>query len=311
MNQSENERRVKMVDPNETPAPEMTDEEIIQQSLATENQGIPTQPQPTVPSEPQQQPNIQSEAMLNMSQQVSPNYWEITDLPSKFKLYPKGTRIMARPLKVLEVKKLSSLNEDNADFITNDILQRTVKGIALQDILIADKMCMIFWLRANTYRESGYVVKFDCPKCEKESQFHFSLDNLEIQYLSESYDPDKPITMLNGDKVQIKFLTIGDQIYLNKFKEMNSEAVQDIDEDLLQMARMIVSVNGEKKSLLNAYHYLITIDPKDFSYINTWFKKNGMGLKPWMNVECQKCGGTSPMGISFRPDFFIPEYNVE
>ena len=36
------------------------------------------------------------------------NYWDITGLPTGGLLYPAGTKIMGRPLKVLEVKKLTS-----------------------------------------------------------------------------------------------------------------------------------------------------------------------------------------------------------
>ena len=101
------------------------------------------------------------------------NYHEITDLPSKYRLYPKGTKIFARPLKVLEVKALASINEDNANYIINDTLSKTIQGITIDDLVVADKLYLVFWLRANTYRESGYVVDFYCRHCESESTYEF------------------------------------------------------------------------------------------------------------------------------------------
>jgi hypothetical protein len=80
-----------------------------------------------------------------MEQSNSPNYWAINGLPSNYLLYPKGTQILGRPLKVLEVKKLSSINEENADFIINDILKRTIKGINIDNLLVADKLFIILW----------------------------------------------------------------------------------------------------------------------------------------------------------------------
>ncbi len=90
------------------------------------------------------------------------NYLPIEDLPSKYRLYPEGTKILARPLKVDEVKLLASMDENNYNFVMNDILKRTVKGIDVNDILVDDKHFIIFWLRANTYKNSGYELEFFC-----------------------------------------------------------------------------------------------------------------------------------------------------
>jgi ribosomal protein S27E len=255
---------------------------------------------------------MHSEVMQNiMNPPTGANYWDIQGLPSKYKLYPEGTRIQGRPLKVLEVKKISSINESNADFIINDVLRRTIKGIEIENILVADKLFIIFWLRDNTYRDSGYVVDFKCPKCEKESNYHFELDNLEVKYLSDNYDPNKILTLPSGNKMSLRFLTIADELYLDRFKEMNSQAVGEIDSELLSLARMITSINGEEKSLIEKYHYIIDMNPGDFSYIGSYIEKFGMGIQPYMNVKCNDCGGTAQLGISFRSDFFVPTYKFE
>ena len=99
------------------------------------------------------------------------NFWEITDLPSKFKLYAPGTKILARPLKVLEIKMLSTLNTDNINFVLNDIIGRCVTGIRVEDICTADKLYIIFWLRANTYRDSSYSIDFVCPDCKAKGKY--------------------------------------------------------------------------------------------------------------------------------------------
>jgi hypothetical protein len=255
---------------------------------------------------------MHSEVMQNiMNPPTGVNYWPIKGLPSKYKLYPEGTKIEGRPLKVLEVKKISSINESNADFIINDVLRRTIKGIDIDNLLVADKIFIILWLRSNTYRDSGYVVDFKCPRCEKESNYHFELDNLETKYLADSYDPNKILTMPSGNKISLKFLTIGDELYLDRFKEMNSQVIGGIDAELLSLARMITSINGEEKSLIEKYHYIVDMDPGDFSYIGSYIEKFGMGIQPYMNIKCNDCGGTSPMGISFRSDFFVPSYKFD
>lgn len=237
------------------------------------------------------------------------NFYPIKDLPSKFKFY--NSKIMARPLKVIEVKKLSSLNDNNFNFIINDIISRAVKGIDVNKLFIADKIFLIFWLRANTYKDSGYTVDFTCPKCEKESTFHFELQNLEIQYVDDKYDPNKEITLPSGNKVKINFLRVEDEFKISRFQELQSQLLKDIDKELLSLACMIQTINGEIKDLLEKYYWMIEVDPVDYSYLNSYIEKYGMGVKPYMNVTCNKCGGIAPVGISFRSEFFLPSYSFE
>jgi len=91
------------------------------------------------------------------------NYWEIKGLPTRCRLYPNNTLIEARPLKVIEVKKLASINDNNADYVINDIIRRCVRVTGIKDsgeLFLADKLFIIFWLRGVTYRDSGYTVEF-------------------------------------------------------------------------------------------------------------------------------------------------------
>jgi len=236
------------------------------------------------------------------------NYWVIDNLPSRYKLYPEGTKIYGRPLKVLEIKKLSSINDTNADYVINEVLRKTIKGINIDDLYIADKLFIVFWLRANTYRESGYVVNFTCSKCETESQYHFEINNLEVQYLAEDFETNKELRLKNGDVVKINFLTIRDSLMIERFKEMNTKLFGEIDSELINIAEMVKEINGKNVNLLEKYKFILEMDPGDFSYISQYIENNGMGIKPYMNVKCEKCGGTAPLGITFHTSFLFPEF---
>lgn len=239
------------------------------------------------------------------------NYWKIDGLPSKGKFYPVGTEILGRPMKVLEVKKISSIGEENGDFVINDIVKRCITGIDVNELYVADKLYIVFWLRANTYRDSGYVIPFMCPKCEKKSEYHFEIDKLEVKYIEDDFGPDKELKMMNGDSITFDYLKIKDEIYIDRFKELNAQAMGEVDDELLSMAQMIKTINGKTPSLLQKYNWITGIEPGDYSYIKTYMEKKGMGMKPFVNVECKECGGTTPVGVSFREDFLIPEYKFD
>jgi hypothetical protein len=74
---------------------------------------------------------------------------------------------------------------------------------------------------------------------------------------------------------------------------------------------MIQTINGKAEELLDKYSYLISdkIDPHNFAYLVSYMKKfAGCGVTNIINVKCEKCGGDSQTAISFREEFFLPEY---
>jgi hypothetical protein len=285
-------------------APDISDEELIAKTL-----GVMEKESLRKAGITDDEPIVERDTFAGQTASTGVNFYPIKDLPSKFKFY--NAKIMARPLKVIEVKKLSSLDDTNFNFIINDILSRAVKGIDINKLFVADKVFLIFWLRANTYKDSGYTVDFTCPKCKKESTFHFELQNLEIQYVDDRYDPNQEITLHSGNKVKINFLRVEDEFKISRFQELQGQLLKDIDKELLSLACMIQTINGETKDLLERYYWMLEVDPLDYSYLNSYVEKYGMGVKPYMNVTCNKCGGMAPVGISFRSEFFLPSYSFE
>ena len=237
------------------------------------------------------------------------NYWLVNDIVTKYKLYPEGTEIYARPLKVIEVKKLASLSESNADFILNDILKKATRGLNVEEMYVADKIYLTLFLRANTFKDSSYVVNYMCPKCEKETSYHFGLDLLKINFLPDDYDPNTEYALNNKDKITIRFLKVKDDIEAGRFRESAGNA--EIDNEILTMACMIHTINGEVVPLYQKYLYLIELDAESFVDITSYIDTYSIGVEPVMNVVCDNCGGTSPMGITFHPAFFVPSRKFE
>lgn len=281
-------------------------------------ENIPEVKQPKI----KKQPEISAEELIkktieisssvrNMEPESDVNYFYIEGIPTNYRLYPEGTRIIGRPLKVLEIKKLATINEGNADYIINDILKRTIKGIDIENIYEQDKLFIIFWLRSMSYRDSGFVVDFKCPKCQKDSSYHFEIANLEVKTLSDSYDVNKILTLPSGNKISLKFLTVADEMKLDRFKEINDKTIGQMDDGLLRLAAMVQTIDGQEKSISEKYMFIIDMSPSDFSYINAYIEKFGMGIQPYMNIDCVGCGGRSQQGITFQPDFFVPTYKFE
>jgi hypothetical protein len=240
------------------------------------------------------------------------NYYVIKGLPSGGKFYPQGTEIMGRPLKVLEVKQLSAINEDNADNIINSILRKSVKGLPIDDILIADKLFIMFWLRTNTYRESNYILNYKCGTCKEEVSYEFLLENLGIKNVPDTFSIERLTFKLKGNQDEIKFgfPTIKQERVADEFKN-NASYINNIDTDIVGLCVLIKSINGESKSMLEKYNYIISLDPSDYAYLISYINKWSFGIDPIVNATCKNCGGVSLMGVSFQGDFWIPSICID
>lgn len=241
------------------------------------------------------------------------NTWPIEDLPSKYRLYPEGTKLFGRPLKVPEIKMLATINAENLNFVLNEVLRRSITGFPIENLTVADKLYLIFWLRANTYKESGYTIDFICPEknCKTPGKYEFELGSLQINYLNDRYDEDKDVVLPSKQIVKLKQLRVSDELRIENFKKTNSKSFQVFDEDFLMTASIIREINGKQVGIIEAYDFITNADPEDYSYIVSYINHFDFGVDPETPVKCAKCGGETTVSVSFRPDFFVPKYKFE
>lgn len=266
-------------------------------------------------SQPQQ--NIEMSPLAELAKEtdkdvIDGNYWPIEELPSKFKLYPTGTKIFARPLKVLEVKMLSSLTNDNFHHVITEVLKKSVRGIEIDKLLVSDKLFIIFWLRANTYKESGYTVDFDCNVCDTHSTYEFEIDNLDIIDIKDDYNPNDTLKLPQcGDEITTRQLTIAEENNVKNFQARNKRSLTEFDEEILTIANLIKTINGKEESLMHKYDYIVAMNPIDFGKIESYLNHFDMGISPVMNVTCKNCGGIADVAVSFQPEFFVPKAGLD
>ena len=98
------------------------------------------------------------------------NYWKLIkeEIPSMGYVYKPDSVIKIRPLNVQEVKYLSTLCPQNATDVINEIIQKCIilENIQFDELLLADREYLIFWLRANSFSiNNGYELHLKCDKC--------------------------------------------------------------------------------------------------------------------------------------------------
>lgn len=240
------------------------------------------------------------------------NFIEIKDLPSRFKLYPEGTRIFGRPMKLSEVKKLTFMNEDNYNDLLRFILSSCVKGIDIDEIYLADKLYLIFWLRANTYKNANFVTSYTCEHCDRKSEYKFDVGNFEINYLSDDFAME-PLTLLGRNTVLTFDLPkIKDEENVRHFQEVLKNGVVRYDDDTITMAGMIKTIDGSLVNIRKACEFITSLEnePENYAYLASHILSFDFGIVPVINATCNHidCKKVNQIPISFRPDFFIPKY---
>jgi hypothetical protein len=233
---------------------------------------------------------------------IDENCWEIKDLPSQGKFY-NGQKIFGRPLKVLDLKKLSKMDEDNTTDTIETILKRCVKGINVDEILTPDKLYIIFWLRYNTFKDKGYQVKYDCMHCKKESEYHFDLNMLDVTNLTDEMYNKMVVKLPSGD-IRLKFQTIGSEKLVEAFtKKYKEDPLFELNEDVLNLAACIDS----KKGLKETYDWLVDMDPSEYGELENVMDELSIGVVPFVTAACKLCKGENLIGISFRTRFLFPK----
>lgn len=247
-----------------------------------------------------------------VEEMLTDNFLEIKDLPSRFKLYPEGTRIFGRPMKLSEVKKLTFMNEDNYNDLMRYVLSSCIKGIDIDDIYIADKLYLIFWLRANTYKDANFITSYICEHCGKKTEYKFDVGNFEINYLDDDFEL-KALKLLNRDTViEFDLPRIRDEENIRKFQDVLKNGVVKYDDDTITMAGMIKSIDGQSVSIRKACEFISSLEnePENYAYITSYVLSLDFGIVPVINATCHHvdCKKVNQIPISFRPDFFIPKY---
>ena len=233
------------------------------------------------------------------------NTWQITDLPSRGLFY--ANTISGRPLEVLEVKRTTTITAENVDEIIDSILASVISGISPQNICVNDKLYILYWLRAQTFINDGFKVPYYCPHCKKIETYHFKISDMEQNFIAEDFDMST-FTFINPlDNRTITFLprTIGDEQQVKYFIQNMKNT--KLDQDILNIAIQIKTINGEPAKLEDSYNYLLS-DPQSFAVVATYMSKAEFGLADNFKVTCSSCKEAGEVPISFQSNFMLPTY---
>lgn len=259
------------------------------------------------------------------------NYYKINmdDLPTKGKLYG-GKEIYLRNFKVIEIKRLSTVDENTANDVINDIMSKLVKGVEFEQIAAVDKIALLFYVRMNTFPDPKYKINFTCTnmvpdeeggerECGHQNQLFFTANDLEIKQLDDSFTMDDlRFNLPNGDEIRWRLPVVADEKNIiqavNQIK-IDFESHKDykdieVDSDIVAYAFVITMINGNELSVADKYLYITEVlTPQDFVVLTDEMNnKYDIGVNTMIKTTCSKCGGRVSVPVMFSSEFFLPQY---
>lgn len=227
-------------------------------------------------------------------------------LPSRGTFYPND--IYVRKLNAKEIKDLSTVKPSNVDVVFNSIISDCLEGMELKNILLNDKLWLIYYLRSITYNDMPFAVKVKCPHCGRETKEQFVLNRLNVKYADTPLP--KQIELPNGDVIEPCWPTIGVELQINRLKN-DPNVIEEIDSDIMTICAHIKTINGKTATLFDAYSYFTGDDCRgsamDFNAFCQGLKPATFGARPLFTTDCP-CGEEVYSEITLSPDFFLPSF---
>lgn len=214
-------------------------------------------------------------------------------LPSNGKFYKNSTGIKIRPMN-LEDEKAVALAKGKVNDPINIVLSRCTEGVNIDDLLLMDKLSLIFNLRAISYGDVYKAIGI-CNDCNAENDMDIPLMSLPIEFIPDDMeDPREVVLPVLKKKVKVIFPRVIHEEYL-----ANKEKIFD------NLWRFVVSIdNITDKTLISKFISDPRVPLKDIHTILNAISGTGFGVQTKIKFECNSCKMHNVVDLPIGADFF-------
>jgi len=218
-------------------------------------------------------------------------------LPSKCLCYegvvPENLTI--RTLKGRDEKLIAEISKDNYEKKFNQLLSGCIEGIDTGKLTLGDRKYVMLWLAINSYG-SIHPIEFVCENCLNKLKLDVDLKSLTVTELPDDFKTPYSITLLDGSLLNLRLLTINDEIKLAEF-EKNGQNTWGY--------RWALSIVNDM-TFMDKVNLVDNMEAKDIAKIRAFHEQFAHGPILETKYECEKCGGDGITPIPFRFELFFP-----
>ena len=216
----------------------------------------------------------------------------ITELQSKGKFYTGFQGVEISPLTFLDEQKILGVKDGNTDIVSK-LLEKSVVGVNVDDLLSMDKMYLLMKVREVSYGES-YDFNITCPACASEIKTSLVLS----EHLNMTQVPDE---LEDPREIDLPKLKVKAQVRFPRSKE---EVFLSTPEDVYKnLYRFIVSINDNPDPVFVS-KALKRMHIQDIKKLISEINKGEYGVNPRFIFECPECSHSETMSVPMDVSFF-------
>lgn len=184
-------------------------------------------------------------------------------------------------------------------------------GLPYEDLLLSDWVALLLNLLAFSYDP---IMRFRprCPHCHKFFPKSINIEEMECKVVPEdkAHEWKEPFEAsplpMSSAKVAWKLLRLRDMVSAEDWARQQ-ESIQTTPGSPLHtytLAKHIISVNGEKKRILDAIDWVRDALARDLRALSGEFRKRETGYDLTPRFDCPHCGGYFRTRLPLDGSFF-------
>ncbi len=216
----------------------------------------------------------------------------ITELPSRGKFYDKFTGLTLAPLKFLDEQLILNGKTAQKDIVT-ELLEKTVTGIDVSQILLMDKNYLLMKLREVSYGDD-YEFGVVCQNCSYESKTKIELSKqLNLTQIPEDFEDPRPVHLPRlGVKAMIRLPRNREELFL-----------ADTETSYKNLYRFVVSIDEYTDPVLIS-KAISRMEIGDVKTLVRAITVSEYGIDPRFIFKCGKCGHKETLAVPIDSGFF-------
>ena len=224
------------------------------------------------------------------------NYGEdsiiITDIPSKGKFYNNFQGIEINALTFIDEQNILGSRNPNSDIISK-LLEKTTKGVHVDDLLSMDKMYLLMKVRELSYGDM-YDFNITCPSCKMDIKSSISLS----KHLNMNHVPDD---LTDPRDVFLPKLKVKAKVRFPRSKE--ESLFKDTETIYTNLFRFVMSINDYEDPVFIS-KAIRKMHLQDIKTLVSEINKGEYGIDPRFLFECPSCKHEETMAVPMSVSFF-------
>lgn len=230
------------------------------------------------------------------------------NLPSRCLTYDnvKPEEIGIRDILVRDEKIVTSSNYANLEKKFLVLLERVTIGLDINSLTLGDRMYLTVWLAVNS-QDKNYDMSFDCGMCGQAMKLTVDLSERDVVKLSKDFKQPYPVTLSNGDTVNLRLFTVKDEVAIANYEEQLRTVIKNPNTDLenegdVWTYRYALSIVDDDKNIIDKQKYIEGLKTSDFAKIRVFQEKFYHGMDFSIKYICPVCrkGGTVELPFSMQ-----------